>query len=129
MSPALFAETVGMQISADDAAEIIRSLADAGYEIRRKPVPRGNATAEPAGLAFERAHLAAKRAAWSELGPRWHLVAGESQWISLPPRLRSYRFRRSDGTESVRISNPRDYRAPAPRFWPDGRLPAGVETA
>lgn len=128
MTPAMFAQTVGMQLSADDAAVILASLAEAGYEIRRKPAPRGSADGEPAGQRFEAAHLAAKLAATAELGPSWHLVPGASQWITLPPRLAAFKFRRSDGTLSVPIRCPRDHRAPHPRYWPGGTLPAGVDT-
>ena len=117
------------QLAPEMEAAILQLIDAAGFEIKRKPAPRKAAYAIPAGLAFEQAHLAAKRAAWSELGPRWNLVPGASQWISVPPKLRNYRFTRTDGTQSVPIKNPRDYRAPAPRYWPDGRIPDGVTIA
>lgn len=130
MTPAAFADTVGMQLSAADAAVIIASLAEAGYEIRRKAAPRAAKAVDaiPPGLAFALAHDCAKRAALAELGERWYLVPGATIGITIPPRLATYRFRRKDGSLSIPIRNRRDYRAPAPRFWPGGQLPAGATT-
>lgn len=105
-----------------DAEAIIAALAAAGLRIAPMPARRSGNRA----LAFHEAFQAAKRAASAELGARWSFVPGQSQWITLPSSLANYRFTRSDGTDSVTIHNPRDYRAPASRFWPGARIPDGA---
>lgn len=74
------------------------------------------------GEAFVRGLRAARLAMVADVGERWHVVPGASTWCHLPTRLASYKTERG-----TRISNPRDMRIPAARYWPGGVHPAGVE--
>jgi len=111
----------------DEMADAILSIIDLrGYELRKKRAPRAKANGIPAGLAYAQALASAQSAATSVLGRNWHLRSDETQWIELERGLRSYRFTRKDGSASIAIKNRPALRAPAPRYWPGGELPAGV---
>lgn len=74
-------------------------------------------------LEFWDAHSAAVRAIVAVHGPRWQLTAPrETVEVRLPARLCS-----AIGPLGGKITWRRDQRVPAPSYWPDGALPAGVD--
>ena len=97
--------------------DAIKLLEAAGYVVRKKAPPK----AQP--LQFFAALEEAKRAAVSSLGKGWHLVPGHSHWITIPPATANYHFVRKDGSRSLLIHNPRDYRVPVAKYWPGGMIP------
>lgn len=68
-------------------------------------------------------HRTAVRAIATEHGAAWYCDAPHATVeVTVPARLRSY-----VGPLGGRITWRRDWRMPAPRYWPGGTLPPGVE--
>ena len=105
-------------------AEIIERMTAAGYELRKRPSRNGKSDKSPAEQ-FHDALAAAKRNATADC-VRWDL-RDDCVWLDLPGRLRTFRFKRPDGSMSLPIKCRRDHKAPAAQYWPDGVIPAGVE--
>ncbi len=100
-------------------------LASSVRRTRAKKAAQAPAS-EAAGLIFERLLVQAKGIASWHAGNRWDIVPGASQWVSIPTKLAHYKFKRADGSTSMTIKNRREFRAPAPCYWPNGVLPDGV---
>jgi hypothetical protein len=94
-----------------------------GQPIRKAPAARKPAGSFKGYDDFVPAFNAARQAAIAELGERWYLVPGASQWARIPAPWAACKV-------YGRVSNaPRDRRLPAAQFWPSGTMPVGPEYA
>lgn len=92
--------------------------------VARQPRPRKVSIAGKIDApSFWGMHKAAVRAIAAEHGAAWYCDAPHATVeVTVPARLRSY-----VGPLGGRITWRRDWRMPAPRYWPGETLPPGVE--
>jgi hypothetical protein len=125
--------TLGWVVPMVTRPAITRTLAtgetvvlDAKQQKPKKPSKSQRVVKAPAmtAEAFFDARGLACAAVAADVGTHWHLVAGASQWCSIPSKLRSFTTARG-----TRIKAKPDARLPAAQYWPGGEMPAGVIAA